>query len=65
MNRIVKIFMERDGMDEYEAKAQYNALKEDVLRYIETQDADEAFDSACDELMLHSLEPDYLDDLLF
>ena len=65
MNRIVKIFMERDGMDEYEAKAQYNAIKEDILRYVATQDAEEAYDSACDELMLYSLEPDYLDDILF
>ena len=65
MNRIVKIFMERDGMDEYEAKATFNAIKRDILYYAETQDAEEAYDSACDELMLYSLEPDYLDDILF
>ena len=66
MNPVVKIFMERDGMDEYEARGLVEALKEDIQMLIEDYpDPFEAYEEVAEELPLYGLEPDYLDYLLF
>ena len=55
-NRIIKIFMERDGLTEEEARKEFHSLRGDMFGCCE-----EAEDLLAD----YGLEPDYLDDLLF
>lgn len=60
MNRMVKIFMERDGMTEAEARRSYELLREDVIQAAEDGDYEEA-----EDIMLGAgFEMDYLVDIL-
>lgn len=65
MNRIVRIFMDRDNMSEAEARQEFRSLKGELFAILESMD--DPFDSseeAEDLLADYGLEPDYLDDLL-
>lgn len=60
MNKMVKTFMERDGLTEAEAKREYELLREDVLQAAE----DGMFEEAEDIMLSSGFELDYLVDLL-
>lgn len=60
MNRVEKIFMDRDGCTPSEAKREYELLREDVLQAAE----DGMFDEAEDIMLGAGFELDYLVDLL-
>ena len=65
-NRIIKIFMDRDGLTEDEARREFHLLKGELFAILE--DMDDPFwqyEEAQDLLADYGLEPDYLDDLLF
>lgn len=65
-NRIMKIFMERDGMTKEEAIEEYNILSGEVWSALEdAEDLFEGSEEVEDILADYGLEPDYLDDLLF
>ena len=59
MNRIIKILMERDGMSEQEARDLFKETRNEILML---DDPFEAEDIMSEYL---SLEPDYIEDLLF
>lgn len=61
MNRIVKIFMERDKMSREDAEQEYSDLADEVLDCVHRGAVSEA-----DDVMLgRGLEPDYLEDIIF
>ena len=60
MNRVEKIFMDRDGCTPDEAKREYELLREDVLQAAE----DGMFDEAEDIMLGAGFELDYLVDIL-
>lgn len=65
-NRIISIFMTRDGDSYEDAVKQFNQLKEAVMSILEEiENPVEAYEYAQDELAMYSLEPDYLEDLIF
>ena len=61
MNRIVKILMNRDGLDESEAKALVNDVREMMLEAIDNGDYAEAEEIMESEL---GIELDYIIDIL-
>lgn len=67
MNRIIKIFMERDGMSEEVAKDEYRILKSEINGVLATMDLEDILEGSEeieDILAGYDLEPDYLDDIL-
>ena len=61
MNKVVKILMNRDGLDEKEAKRLVDNFLADAEDYISCGDLEGIEDLLMDEL---GLEPDYIPDLL-
>ena len=60
MNKMVKVFMERDGMTESEAKREYMLLREDVL-----QAAEDGYYEEAEDIMLGAgFEMDFIDCLI-
>ena len=66
MNKLVKIFMESEGISEDEARGMYLSLKDEVLRTLDVGDLDD--DDTLDELECifsnYELEMDWLDYVL-
>jgi len=60
MNKMVKTFMERDGLTEAEAKREYELLREDVLQAAE----DGFFEDAEDMMLCAGFEMDFIDCLI-
>jgi hypothetical protein len=60
MNRVEKIFMDRDGCTPGEAKREYELLREDILQAAE----DGYFEDAEDMLLSSGLDLDYMIDML-
>lgn len=60
MNRVVKIFMERDGMTKEEAVDYWREMRKEVNAMIEENEYDEVEDL----LMSEGLEMDYVFDLI-
>ena len=60
MNKMVKTFMERDGLTEAEAKREYELLREDVLQAAE----DGLFEDAEDMMLCAGFEMDFIDCLI-
>ena len=60
MNRVEKIFMDRDGCTSGEAKREYELLREDILQAAE----DGCFEDAEDMLLSSGLDLDYMVDML-
>ena len=60
MNKMVKTFMERDGLTEAEAKREYELLREDVLQAAE----DGFFEDAEDMMLCAGFELDFIDCLI-
>lgn len=66
MNRIIKIFMERDGDTYEEALSNFQSLQLSLKSLLEECDNGyEAYEYMEDELALYDLEPDYIEDLIF
>lgn len=61
MNDTEKVFMNRDGLTENEAKEEFNGLREDVLNAIEDG---AGYDDVEDMLLDYGLEMDYIMDML-
>ena len=66
MNKLVKIFMESEGVSEDEARGMYLSLRDEVLRTLDVGDLDD--DDTLDELECifsnYELELDWLDYVL-
>ena len=60
MNKMVKTFMERDGLTEAEAKREFMLLREDVLQAAE----DGFFEDAEDMMLCAGFEMDFIDCLI-
>lgn len=66
MNRIIKIFMERDGMTYEDAKDEYKILVGEINDALATKDLEDLLagsDMIEDILSEYDLEPDYIEDL--
>lgn len=62
MNQVVKILMERDGLTEEEAKAEFRKSRKEIYEAIhDGANVDEVEDLVSD---LFGLEPDYIFDIL-
>ena len=57
-NKIIKLFMDRDGDSLEDAKDNYRNLKEGIDDIIS---AGGSYDDVVDELSMFGLEPDYLE----
>lgn len=61
MNTIKQVLMERDGMDEDEAKDLIEEARQALMEYIEEDDLEAAY-NICKEYF--GLEPDYLMEIM-
>ena len=67
MNKIIQIFMERDGMTAEDAKDEFNILSAEfnsILCNMDLEDMLEGSEEIDDLLADYGLEPDYIDYLL-
>lgn len=60
MNRVEKIFMDRDGCTPGEAKREYELLREDIIQAAE----DGYYEDAEDMLLCAGFDLDYMIDML-
>lgn len=64
MNRVVKIFMERDGMTKQEAIAHYKEIREDVAEILRQDNGFSGYDEVEDLLLSEGLEMDFAFDFI-